>query len=429
VVPSAIAIALVLASFTAAGLVVAGAVLLTVSRRAEHRPAPPGTLTVAAIAIGVSLGDLLLFTTRLPFPRLAVLATVAGVVVACLFANRPATGGAFLLAIAAPWTAWYAIFVADNAFGAGHWSTDDVVPALAAGAVAIAVGAAMIAIGRPIEARAHPPAPPETRRPWNALSRALLGPRLLGLSLHESVLTVIVVAIAIGNATVVHGRPFVVGSLITLLSVALAFALSAAVWVVARRPAERRAMEAYVYLGEHDLDRFRAQAGGPAVPSLRDFKRFVDATPPRQDLEWIRSEIFAVLGRLADARASAEAMPTTTPIERVERASTLAYVDWLDGGRGDLASLRAAAGDVLPIDSPDRLRAEVITAAGETRVAIGEGLPDPLRPLRAVRDRLGARADGILWTALRRRAWPSILRLSVFAVAGATVLDRLSNLG
>jgi hypothetical protein len=122
-------------------------------------------------------------------------------------------------------------------------------------------------------------------------------------------------------------------------------------------------------------------------------------------------------------------MPTTTPIERVERASTLAYVDWLDGGRGDLASLRAAAGDVLPIDSPDRLRAEVITAAGETRVAIGEGLPDPLRPLRAVRDRLGARADGILWTALRRRAWPSILRLSVFAVAGATVLDRLSNLG
>jgi hypothetical protein len=92
-------------------------------------------------------------------------------------------------------------------------------------------------------------------------------------------------------------------------------------------------------------------------------------------------------------------------------------------------SLRAAAADVQPIDSPDRLRAEVITAAGESRVAIGHGQPDPLRPLRVVRARLGAHADGILWTALRRRAWPGILRLSALTVIGATALDRLSSLG
>jgi hypothetical protein len=420
---------LVIFSFTASLFVLAALGLVTFSRRLERRPPARGTLIVTVVAVGLILGDLLIFTTRLPLPRLLALATAAGLVVAQLLSYQPATAGATLVAVALPWTIWFGWFIADNAIGGGRWSTPDIVPAAVAGVAAIGVGVTLMAIGRPIEARAHPPGPAENPRRWDALSHRLLGPRLLGAPFHDLAVTVIVVGIAIGNASAIHGRPFVVGAAITVISVGIAFALGAAAWVLVRRPAERRAMEAYVYLGEYELDRFRAQVGGPAVPTIRDFRRFLDASAPSTQLEWIRSELFAVFGRLPEARASAEAMPTSTPYQRVERASHLAYIDWLAGGPGDVGPLRAAAAEVLPAGSAEALRAEVTVAIGEARVAIGQGSADPLRPLRTVRDRLGSAADGILWTALRRRAWPGMLRLSALFVVATTVLDRLASLG
>src|SRR6185503_13321650 len=102
---------------------------------------------------------------------------------------------------------------------------------------------------------------------------------------------------------------------------------------------------------------------------------------------------------------------------------------WRRGGDGDTSAVRSAALDVVPPDGDERLRVEVMVAIGRVREAIARGEADPGRPLRDVRDRLGAKADGVIWSALRRRVWPRLLRTAVAVVGVLVVLDRLVNPG
>jgi hypothetical protein len=112
-------------------------------------------------------------------------------------------------------------------------------------------------------------------------------------------------------------------------------------------------------------------------------------------------------------------MPDSTPSERWARASAMDFVDWLAGGPGDMAGLRAAAAELQPPDGDERLRAEVSIATAEVRRRMADGRTTPgdaIDPLLEVRQRLGRRADGEVGRALRRRLLP--LSLAVGLVFG-----------
>jgi hypothetical protein len=78
--------------------------------------------------------------------------------------------------------------------------------------------------------------------------------------------------------------------------------------------------------------------------------------------------------------------------------------------------MNAAAADLLPSDGDERMRAEVsiATAKVRRRMADGRATPgDAVDPLLEVRERLGARADGQVGRAIRRRLFLVWLAASV----------------
>ena len=160
---------------------------------------------------------------------------------------------------------------------------------------------------------------------------------------------------------------------------------------------------------------------------MTGMKRYVRNTAERADDRWIRTDILAAIGDLAAAREMAARIPDDTPYGRVERVAGESYVDWLSGGPGNTAGVREAAFAVQPVDGDDWLRAEVILAAGLVRDGLTAGEVDPTAPLRAVRDRLGRRADRVLLAVARRVARTYFLMAGAF-VAIFTLLDHTTSI-
>ena len=398
---------------------------LTLARR---RPVPVLLTRAILVAAGLVLGYLLLGAGDLATPRL-VLVVLSALVVVLIAATRPRTAGAVLVAIALPPTLWWGSFLADNALAGRRWVLGDVLPPFAIAAVALVLGLWLYRRGGAPERARHPVqvTVPDERK-FGAVAMALVGPKVFGAATYEFAAGISLFLVAVATVTLIHGRPFVEGALIGIVGVLVAWAVGCLAFVVARRPADRRAWEAYSWLGEYELDRYRAAAGGPALPTKGDFQKWLKASPDDPQLGWIRSELFLMERRFDEARAAAEAMPVDTPYDVVERESALTAVDWYTGGAGDTAGLRAATDAVVPADGEERLRAEVTVAAAEVRRLISAGDPDPARPMREARDRLGARADGLLWTVLRRRLWSKLLFMAVLFVGALTILDRVFTL-
>ena len=414
--PSDVAWSLII-SVAAAALVAFSALLLYAALQLiRRRPVPVWAVRGILIALGLFLGFLLLATNGTATPRLVTL-IAAAILVAVVFLTRPRTGGAVLVAIALPWTMWWASFLTDNAIAGGHWAMAEVVAAVIPGVAAIVAGAfSFFAFGRS-EAERHPSRPEKSdERPFGATGMAMLGPRVLGLPTGDLASLVLMFAAALVTASLVHGRPFVEGALVTLAGGLVAWAGGSVAYVLARRPKDRRAWEAYTWLGEWELDRYRAIVGGPMLPTKDDFRKWLKASPDRPDLGWIRAELFVMEREFDKARETAEAMPVDTPYDRVEREAALASTDWYSGGPGDTTALHAAADEVPPDAGDESLRVAVIVASAEVRKLLAAGDPDPTRPTREVRNRLGARADGILWTVLRRRLWSKLLMTALTIV-------------
>jgi hypothetical protein len=159
---------------------------------------------------------------------------------------------------------------------------------------------------------------------------------------------------------------------------------------------------------------------------MTGMKRYLRNTAERADDRWIRTEILAAIGDLAAARDMAARIPDDTPYGRVERAANESYIDWLSGGPGDTERIREATLAIQPLDGDDRLRAEVTLAAGQVRDRITAGDSDPTAPLRAVRDRLGPRADRVLLAAARRVARTYFLMAGAFVVF-FTLIDHTTS--
>jgi hypothetical protein len=278
-------------------------------------------------------------------------------------------------------------------------------------------------------ARRRVPAEPEAYpgRRWDAIAQAIIGPSRLGpiLPLAASV-AVILIGTEISVAAA-HGRPVVPTIAIAAAGSVLTGAGAAVAWALAWPPGARRTYESFVWLGEWELDRLRALTGGTVGATREDMTRHVQTTPERPEDRWLRADVLAATGQVDLAREIAGRIPGDTPYGRVERAAALAYTDWLTGGAGVSAELRGAVAAIQPADGDERLRAEVILACSEVRRRIGAGERDVLEPLRSVRDRLGRRANGILFLAARRMIRGYLLLATGFVVV-FTILDRATSL-
>ncbi len=378
--------------------------------------------------LGLILGYLLLVSESAPILRVAGILGCAVVTGVLLLTGRLTTAGLGLIAAALPWTAYAGAYLVDGASSGGRLASSVAVPPFIAGVIGIVVGSCLIRFHRQDLARrpavADPVAPgPAGPRVWNAASQVILGPSIFGLTIPAAASAVVLVVGAQATAVAAHGRPIletiaivVAGSIASGLGAVLAWAL---VWP----PLPRRAFEAFAWLGEAEFARFRALTAGRVAPTLDNMKRYVRNTTERPDDRWLRADILAATGKLNAAREVAERIPDETPIGRMERANYLAYIDWLAGGGGDLADFRAGIATIEPAGGDERLLAEVALALAEVRLLVSAGDADPARPMREVRDRIGARANGVLFAAARRLV-PGYLKVAFALVIVVSLLDR-----
>jgi len=433
VLPTTIAAwALALASLIAVGAIVVAAIAI-VRVRLDSRPQSPGPARAIALGAGYLIGLAMALSEAAPPARLALVIAAGLVTLAGLTAGRSDLAGLFLIGASIGWlVVGAAVLFADLVRGI-RMDPARVVPSMVVAAIALAVGVILWENRRRIrsmvdrEAAERRPLTPGEARRWNTVSLSIGDPLWFEFPPNELAATAVLVLGAVVTVTAAHGRSTpaaIVVAAIGVASTAGAAGLAAA-FVRSRR--SRRAFEPWAWLGEWELARVAALNHCHAMTDRRAFRRYLRTVGERPDDRWFRVDVLAIDGRLPEARAIALRMPEDTAYQRVERAAGLAFVDWLGGGSGDPTDLRAAVADVRPLDGDDRVRAEVVAAIHEVRLRAGRSEPDPAFPLRAVRDRVGSRADRQLLVFARRmvRAFTPV---AVLIVGGATALDHLALL-
>jgi hypothetical protein len=409
---SAIAVFAVSALF----LVVVG---IAAIRRARGREVGNRLGGLVAFVGGAALGTMLLFSPDLTVA--APLVLVAGLTAASRWrAGRRVQAGWLVAGTAAPVAVGWA-FAASNILR-------DQEPALPSDVILWLAGSIIVtAIGLVTALRGDPAPPPPAMdapagqpgsRSIGSIAAAIREPSMIGpFGLPEIAMLVafvgtwIVVPLLLprdAGLIVQLGVPGVVGAL-----------LATEAYIRAMPPRTRRAFEAFSWLGEWELARARSIVGGvPTSPGAAE--AWLAAHPQgaitNLDELPIRIEILLLAGRIDDARAAVQRLPTLTAWDRFERAALTDLVDWRAGGQGDLAAMEAAADEVHPRDGDERLRADVTIAVAKVRRRMADGRAaagDAAQPLLDVRPRLGRRADGQVGRALRRRLIPVLLVVSI----------------
>ena len=389
-------------------------------RRLGGRPTSPRLEKLVVFTGGLTVGTFLLFGSDLllAVPFLVVL---AGLTMRLWRARQRVHAGWLLLGAGNPIVAVWGRILASPPPSPGLPGEDFATAAVwaAVGLVATLTGAWLIFRGDPPppEPRIDAPAGQPGSRDIGSIAEAIRGPSAIGpFGLPE--VSMLVAMVAVGMVV-----SFLVGSLPVLLRIGIVSAAVAVVgteaYVRSLTTRSRRAFEAFSWLGEWEVARARALAGG--VPTSRDEAiDWLVAHPrdkrPSTDDTPIRIEIELLAGRRDEARALVDELPTATPWERFEQAALRDLVDWRSGGDGDLAAMESLAGEIQPTDGDDRLRADVTIAVAKVRRLMADGRAgagDAAAPLIDVRERLGSRADGQVGRALRRRVIPQLLIVGV----------------
>ena len=203
-------------------------------------------------------------------------------------------------------------------------------------------------------------------------------------------------------------------------------------WIRALPARTRLAFEAFSWLGDSEIERARMLTGSGAPATQKAAEEWLRRVPESPLTDWVRAEVLILAGRPAEARLIVDRMPADTPAERFEQASIRELVDWANGGDSDTSGMEAALEALGPEGSEARLQGEVSIAAARVRHAMSAGQPvegDVLEPLIEVRGRLGARADGQVGRAMRKRLIPAYLLFSaVFGIAGQLIVGGTGGL-
>jgi hypothetical protein len=165
--------------------------------------------------------------------------------------------------------------------------------------------------------------------------------------------------------------------------------------------AVRRAYEAFSWLGRRETLRFR-EATASSIPigaeAVRDWLAANPFTPVTGEA---RVELLVAVGQFGQARAEFARLPVPkTDLGRLNRASLRTWGELVETGEVDLVAFDEVAA-TLPAGSDLALEAEVVRALAVTRMALLRDTPDPMRPLREVRPRLGREAT----LAVLRDTW------------------------
>ncbi|HYL39844.1 MAG TPA: hypothetical protein VET90_00910, partial [Candidatus Binatus sp.] len=397
-----------------------------VRRRTGHEPGSTWSGAVAFLG-GASLGTMFLFADDL-----LIAAPLGLVVVGVAFgqwrAGRRQLAELLVLGASVPWTLlWTANMVL---FSRGLLTLDpgEAVVAFMLGAVpmTLVLGALVRDWSRGRASRLAVAADAETAglsrqraghvvaRSFHTVGQAMREPSRLGpFGLPEVAALVALVAAQLAILLLTaFGLPSIAAYALAILG---ASAVATEAYLRAMAGRTRRSMEAFMWLGSWDLAGVRA-ATGRGVPTTRGgAAEWLARQPETPDepatIRGLRVELNLLAGRVAEARAVLERMSEASPVERFNKAAAADLVAWWTR-RGDATEAMAEAADEIePRGGDEALRAEVALAIARVRhlaVAVPPAV-EPLAPLLEVRDRLGARADGIV----RRILWPRLYRVFV----------------
>jgi hypothetical protein len=392
-------VAVAIATLVAPAIFLAALAIAGVRR---SRGQPVGEPFVAWVTLigGSSLGLMVLMADDLviSWPVLGAIVVLAALL---LRRGRVRLCAWFVAGAAAPWAIVGGISVASLVLGIDHPDPIEAWLGFTVGVVPL-LAALVLATARRVPDRvpAHGPG----GRSFGDLAAAVRAPALVGpFGLSEVALLATTVATWLVVGLVL---PATLPDPVRLaVLVALAAILAAEAYIRAMPAPTREAFEAFSWLGEWELAQVRALTGEGVPTSPIAARRWLRVHPEASETRWLRVEMLTFARQYDQAKAVAERMSDATPAERFDRAVAKDFADWFSGGDGDLASIEAAAENLLPPDGDERLRAEVIIAIANVRRRMAAG-DDPIEagaPLREVRKRLGKRADGQVGRALRVR--------------------------
>jgi hypothetical protein len=413
-------LAVALATFVVPALFLA-VVAFAAYRRSRGRE--PGARIGALVAFsgGLSLGTLLLFGGD-PVLAAPIVLVALVVVVGRWRARRRVQAGLVAAGVGLP------LAIAWGSVTPGVTSVDD--PAIpvywaAAGGILLGLGLIVVLRGDPPLPRpsADAPAGQPGSRSIGSIAAAIREPALIGpfgqpeiAMLVALVATLLVVPLALPSDS----------SLIVRIGVPsiLAALIATEAYVRAWPTRSRRAFEAFSWLGEFELARFRRLFNGGPPVSSDDAERWLASHPQEMDPAEAaggRVEVLLLAGRIDEARAMVARMPRATPAERFEHAALVDLVEWRAGAvdpeaNANLDAMERAARAIEPQDSEVRLLAEVTIATARVRRLMADEHPNvgaATQPFLDARERLGSRADGQLGRALRPRILPALLVASI----------------
>jgi hypothetical protein len=397
-------------------LVFAALVVIAVVRRRRYGAIGRTTEQAFAFVIGLELGTLFLVNAG-PATQITVVVMVGVFLVSWWRRGRRIDAGLHLAGAALPWTFLWGTYLWALMNGWNDFEVRATVGGFLAGLAPFALGLLVASRG---DREAPRPEPSSLRwapgmRSFGTIGAALrsstrIGP--FGVQELATVRAIVAVQVPLGIALAIARVPVVVQ--VVLLAV-LASAAATEVYVRTLFGANRRAFEAFSWLGEREIGRLRAQTGEGVPLSKAKAESWLARHTDTPELRWIRAEVLLLAGQLNEGLQAAEAMPEPTPLARVERLSTIGMARWLAGDDPDLDELATAVREV-PTGTEDRLEAEVILASARTRVRMADGRTEPgdaNQPLGEVRQLLGSRADGQVGRAFRKRLFPVFLVLSL----------------
>jgi hypothetical protein len=322
------------------------------------------------------------------------------------------------------WGVWLILLVGGVAFDPGA-----TIRGFAIGALPLA--AALIIAGRSGPTAGEAPAP--RPRSFGMIAAALREPNRIGPFGTPEVAAVVAIVATNLAAVFVPVGDWVVRFIVVAI---LGSAVASEAYLRAMQPRSRRAFEALAWVGEPDVAAFKKVTGGRVPTTRRAAEAWLARHPLAADesaaMRGSRIHVLLLAGRLDEARAAIASRPA--PVDAVERFDQAADAEFLAWYASDpdvdarLAAMVPLAAAIEPADGDARLRAEVGLAMARTRAlatappeaAGGAGArPDSLGPLVEVRDRLGARADGLVRRVVWRRTFVMFLFASaLFAVLG-----------